>query len=81
MGHPKLRFRADVQMQLAKIGYELRQVTGAIEELTRDRPPTEAEQHVLSHATEALKGLRLAQDHAELVGFYLDEVREEAEEQ
>ena len=73
----KLQIRGDIQIQLAKVGYELRQIKKVIEELTQDRSATEAEQNVLSHANQALKGLRSTQDHAELVGFYLDEVNEE----
>lgn len=76
----KLRIRGDIQIQLAKVGYELRRVKKELETMTADRPPTESEQHVLSHAEEALKGLRVAQDHSELVGYYLDEILEGDEE-
>ena len=74
MSASKLQIRGDVQIQLAKVGYELRRLQKEIESLTLDRVATEAEQHALDHTQEALKGLRVAQDHAELVGFYLDEI-------
>ena len=78
MEESKIRIRGDIQIQLAQVGYELRKVKKALELLTADRPPSEAEALVLSHADEALKGLRVAQDHAELVGFHLDEINDDA---
>ncbi|MFQ5789112.1 MAG: hypothetical protein ACE5JI_01425 [Acidobacteriota bacterium] len=75
----RLQIRGDIQIQLAKAGYELRRIRKDVERIAEDRAHTEAEEKVLQHASEALKALRQAQDHAELVGFYLEEVNEDIE--
>ena len=73
MAGSKLQIRGDIQIQLAKVGYELRRLQKEVEVMTFDRPTSEGEQHLLEHLEGALKALRIAEDHAELVGFYLDE--------
>ena len=72
MAGSKLQIRGDIQIQLAKVGYELRRLQKEVEVMTFDRPTSEGEQHLLEHLEGALKALRIAEDHAELVGFYLD---------
>ena len=72
MGGSKLHIRGDIQLQLAKVGYELRRIQKEVETMTLDRAPTDEEQRLLDNVEAALKGLRTAEDHAELVGFYLD---------
>jgi hypothetical protein len=72
MAGAKLQIRGDVQIQLAKVGYELRRLQKEVETMTLDRPPGEEEQHLLDNIEKALAALRTAEDHAELVGFYLD---------
>ena len=74
MSDAQLQIRGDIQIQLAKVGYELRRIQKALENVTLDRPPDELERGVLDHTSETLKGVRLAQDHAERVGFYLEEL-------
>ncbi len=76
MSGSNLYIRGDVQILLAKVGYELRRVKKAVEARTLDRPPTDTEEHLLAHAEEALEALRLTQDHAERLGFYLEELLE-----
>ena len=63
MSEAQLQVRGDIQIQLAQICYELRRIRRTVEKLTLDRPPNELEQGVLDHATKAVKGVRLAQDH------------------
>ncbi len=48
--------------------------------MTFDRPASEQEEHLLEHLEGALKALRTAEDHAELVGFYLDSLDEDEDE-
>ena len=72
MSGSKLQIRGDIQIQLAKVGYELRRLQKEVETMTLDRPPNEEEQHLLENLEGALKALRTAEDHAELVGFYID---------
>ena len=72
MAGSKLQIRGDIQIQLAKVGYELRRLQKEVEGMTLDRPPSEEEQHLLENLDGALKALRKAEDHAELVGFYVD---------
>lgn len=71
MAGSRLQIRGDIQIQLAKVGYELRRLQKDVEAVTFDRPPSEEEQHLLDNLDGALKALRSAEDHAELVGFYL----------
>lgn len=80
MAGSKLQIRGNIQIQLAKVGYELRRLHKEVEEMTLDRPPTEEEQHLLQNIEAALEGLRTAEDHAELVGFYVDALSEDDEE-
>lgn len=72
MAGSKLQIRGDVQIQLAKVGYELRRLHKEVEAMTLDQPPTEEVERLLENLEGALKALRTAEDHAELVGFYLD---------
>ncbi len=72
MAGSKLQIRGDIQIQLAKVGYELRRLQKEVEMITLDRPPSEEEQHLLENLEGALKALRTAEDHAALVGFCLD---------
>lgn len=76
----KLQIRGNIQLQLAKVGYELRRLQKELEAATLDRPPTEDEQHLLDNLEAALKSLRATEDHAELVGFYLDALDDSDEE-
>lgn len=80
MADSKLQIRGDIQIQLAKVGYELRRLQKEVEVQTFDRPTSEVEQHLLDHLEGALKALRSAEDHAELVGFYLDALDEPDED-
>ncbi len=77
MAGSKLQIRGDIQIQLAKVGYELRRLQKEVETMTLDRPPSEEEQHLLDNLEGALQALRTAEDHAELVGFYLDALDED----
>ena len=79
MAGSKRQIRGDIQIQLAKVGYELRRRQKEVEVMTLDRPTSEEEQHLLDHLEGALKALRTAEDHAELVGFYLDAPAEDDE--
>ena len=72
MAGSKLQIRGDIQIHLAKVGYELRRLQKEVEVITFYRPASEGEQHLLDNLEGALKALRTAEDHAELVGFYLD---------
>ena len=74
MAGSNLSIRGDVLLQLAKVGYELRRLQKEVETMTLDRPPSEEEQHLLVNLEGALKALRSAEDHAELVGYYLDAI-------
>lgn len=80
MAGSKLQIRGNIQIQLAKVGYELRRLRKEVEEMTLDRPPTEEEQSLLKNIDAALEGLRTAEDHAELVGFYVDAMATEDDE-
>lgn len=80
MAGSKLQIRGNIQIQLAKVGYELRRLRKEVEEMTLDRPPTEEEQSLLKNIDAALEGLRTAEDHAELVGFYVDAMAAEDDE-
>ena len=77
MADSKLQIRGDIQIQLAKVGYELRRLQKEVETMTLDRPPSEEEQHLLDNLEGALQALRTVEDHAELVGFYLDALDED----
>jgi hypothetical protein len=80
MAGSKLQIRGDIQIQLAKVGYELRRLQREVETMTLDRPPSEEEQHLFENLQGALKALRTAEDHAELVGFYVDALDDEGAE-
>ena len=80
MAGSKLQIRGDIQIHLAKVGYELRRLRKEVEVMTFDRPSSEEEQHLLDNLEGALKALRTAEDHAELVGFYLDALDEDEDD-
>ena len=79
MAGSKLQIRGDIQIQLAKVGYELRRLQKEVEVTTLDRPPSDEEQGLLDNLEATLKALRAAEDHAELVGFYIGALDDDPE--